>query len=214
VFGPKQLAGPIPCSPFDLVCESLTGIIAPSRVPLTVLVGQNRAKRGQNLWICVVFRRDQINSLLLTEFFAFNRIEDLRIGVEEEIAEGGHGQPFQHGIAGHSNKCPGDRHQTAPRSPVVAHLNRQLREDTEEAPALLRSRLRRYHTPTRGAGYRSAIGWPKAPRLHQRKVDMFAVFADPVGHASLPLIFSSIWCWQCSKGITPYRSDRSKTQHK
>jgi len=88
----KQLLGPLAGDPLDHVGELLAAVVAPARVALRVLVGEDRAQRGEHLGEGVVLGGNQLDALALAILLADEGLEELRVVLGEKLAVAVHGR--------------------------------------------------------------------------------------------------------------------------
>src|SRR6266568_4554560 len=80
VLGAEESRRTLNCEALDLV-DHLPGaaVIAPPRISLCVLVGQEGAKRLEDGRACEVLRRDQLECLGLAAVFVADEVRDVRV---------------------------------------------------------------------------------------------------------------------------------------
>ena len=92
VLGAEERGGPVAGQVLDLVDDAVAAVVAPARVALRVLVGQHRARRGQDGRRGEVLRGDQLEGGLLAVQLLPDEVGHLGVGGQRGLVAA-HGVP-------------------------------------------------------------------------------------------------------------------------
>ena len=102
----EQLLGAVAGQVFNHVGIVLPAVVAPSRIALRILVGEDGAQHSQNFRISIVLGRDKLDAGLLAFLLPNERVENLGIVRFKQLAVGVHDFPWKSFLANGIGRTP------------------------------------------------------------------------------------------------------------